>query len=181
MRSARLRHQRLDQLTHVLGRAPVRSPGKFLHLQARKHFLYLRDERRRIQLPSGGILPGKGHGEALAGAGTGDVAEITLARDLIQYIGVQRGVPAVQFRAVGIRQDHRGDGRGREDRFIHPQQERKFQIRIARPVNRADQHFVQRRRNRPHGQAGQPGVEHGQPFRQRHALARKSQGHVIEP
>ena len=85
------------------------------------------------------------------------------------------------FVAVGVGQNRRRGGRGGKNRLVHAEHEREFQIGIARAVNRADQHLVERRRNHADGQVREAGFQNRQPVAQRQRLARKREREVVEP
>jgi len=61
------------------------------------------------------------------------------------------------------RGDLESDGRGGKDGFVHAEQQREFQIRVPCPVNRADQHFIQRGWNHADGQVRETGSQNRQP------------------
>jgi len=161
--------------------APIGGAGELPDDQPRKRFLEPGDKRGGIQRPPERVLAGKGHGEPLAGAGAGDVAQIPFAGNLVERAGSQRGVLPVEFVPVGMGQNHRRGGRGGEHGFVDAQQQREFQIGIARPVHGSHEHFVQRGRNDADGQIGEAGVEHRQPLPQGHRLVGEGHGHVVEP
>src|ERR1019366_2158663 len=129
--------------------------------------LQLRDERRRVQHFAIGALARKSDRQFFVRACAGDVAEIALAGNLVEQAGTERDVLLLQFVTVRVRQNRGRGGRGGKNGFVHAEDERKFQIWIPRPVNRANQNLVQRRRNHTDGEVGEAGLQNRQPVAQR--------------
>src|ERR1035437_5252067 len=173
--------QRLHQFVRVLGLVPVQVGGKLFHFKLREHPLQLRDERRRVKRLAVGALARKSDRQFFIRARAGDGAEVTLARNLIEQVRAERDVLLLQFVTVGVGQNQWRGGRGGKNGFVHAEDERKFQIWISRPVNRANQNLVQRRRNHTDGEVGEAGLQNRQPVAQRQRLARKGEREIIQP
>ena len=140
--------------------------AEFLDFEFGKQLSQMRNERRRIQCFSIGIVAGESDGQFFARAGAGDVTVVTFARQPFAQIGAERDAALFQFIAVGVRQNRRRGGRGGKDGFVDAEHEREFQVRIARAVNGADQHLVEHGRNHADGQVCQAGLQDGQPVAQ---------------
>ncbi len=101
-------------------------------------------------------MTGKSDNEPFARAGEGDVAVITFTRQSFPQIRAERNG---QFIAVGVSQNGLGGGCRRENGVVYTQHERQLEIRIARTVNRANEHLVQRGRNYADGEIREAGLD----------------------
>ena len=143
--------------------------------------MQLGDERRRVQRFPVRALFRKRDRQPLARSRAGDVAEVTLARNLVEHVGAERGILTFHFVAVAVRQNRGRAGRSRKNGFVHAQQQREFQVGIPRAVNRAHQHLIQRGRNHADSQAGEAGFKYWQPVTQNHLFMRECEREVVQP
>ncbi len=138
-------------------------------------------KRRRIEQLPFGVLRGARQDEALAGPRDGDVAEITFVAEPLVPRRAQINSLLLQPRAIRFRKQRGGRGRRGENALVQTEHEREFQLRIARAINGANQHLIQRRRHDPDREIGEAGFEDGQPVAQRQRLGRERPFQIVEP
>ena len=101
--------------------------------------------------------------------------------ELHEFARVENDADGFKLVAVGFGQQGGRGRRRREDRLIHAEHKSELQFGIARAVDGADQHLIERGWNYADGQAPQARFQNRQPFAQRQRLAGKRQRDVFEP
>ena len=140
----------------------------------------MRDEGGRHELASQPVRVAEGHEQSVPRAGAGDVAVEAFVRELLAHAGSE---PERDFELVAIcfGEQHRISGRRGEHALIYTQEKDTVEIGIARAINAADQHLIERGRNHAHGQAHETRLHDGQPFPQGQALMGKAERHRLQP
>ena len=126
----------------------------------------MRDEWRRIQRAVVRVARGATERQPRAGARAGDVAVVPLVSELHEFARIENDADGFELVAVSLGQQGGCSRRGWEDRLIHAEHKSELQFGIARAVDGADQHLIERGWNHADGQAPQARFQNRQPFAQ---------------
>ena len=141
----------------------------------------MREEWRWVQDGAAHVARRARQHDPLPGARAGDVTVIALAAQLLLQVGSELNALLLQFRALGGRQQDRGSGGRGKHRLVHAEHERQFQVGIARPVDLADQHLIQRGRNDSDRQRAQTRLQDQEPLAQWQGFRRERPLDVVQP
>ena len=101
--------------------------------------------------------------------------------ELRQFIRAENDPFGFELFTVGFGEKSRHLRYGRKHRLVQTEHEREFQLRVARTVDRAEEHVIERGRDHADGQSRQASFENREPFLERKRLAGKGQFNIFQP
>ena len=139
------------------------------------------EEGGGVEFLAAGVGLGAGQDNSFAGTGAGDVTVEPFVAEALADGRAESGAVKLEGIAFKFIEQRVFLGQRGEHAFVEAENEGEFEFGIARAINRADEHLIERRRNDADGQISKAGFEDGQPLAQRQRFGGKSAGEVIEP